>query len=472
MSCGRRGAVSRKHPRLDLGVSCGVLLWVVGVVGLVCSVFNVCAADLLPLRVSSNHRYLEDSAGTPLFVVGDSPKNLIAKVAIADYESFLQECQSRGFNWIWVCVDGQSSDLPTLVSPSDAQGHPMMRDPWEISTVEELYLKSVDILLEVAQKHRIYCALTPLTERQWPADRIERQSTEAWTEYGKKLATRFQKVPNLVWILGNDRMNVRVQNAIARGIRTAGDTHLMSALWQEEETGYGSAWVRKHRERETWIDWNLWMCRRPVALGGSPGFWQKQEYERSDPIPALLGESEYQKPYANASNRDCRMRNYAVALGGGCGGQIYGAGWLADPWDYGLYRENGGRMQAAAFRAVFEKRAWSTLVPDFSHTFVTRGYGTLSSNSMDFVSAAVNQGTLGMAYCPTSTRLTVDLSKFSTAVVARWYDPSVGAYRTIPGSPFSNQTAQDFQTPGENRDGDLDWVLVLEGRRESKSKRP
>ena len=46
-------------------------------------------------------------------------------------------------------------------------------------------------------------------------------------------------------------------------------------------------------------------------------------------------------------------------------------------------------------------REWWSLVPDYGHSFVTTGYGTLSPTTMDYVGATINPaGTLGMAYCP------------------------------------------------------------------------
>jgi hypothetical protein len=161
-----------------------------------------------------------------------------------------------------------------------------------------------------------------------------------------------------------------------------------------------------------------------------------------------------------------RMQNYYVALGGGCGGQIYGAGWLAEKWDYAGYRDNGGRIQTRHFKTLFTAREWWTLVPDYAHTFVTAGYGTMSPTTMDYVGAALNPaGTLGLAYCPKAVTITVDLAKFAAPVVARWFDPSNGyMHAALEGSPLPNRGTRDFTTPGLNIAGCEDWVLVLETR--------
>jgi hypothetical protein len=67
-----------------------------------------------------------------------------------------------------------------------------------------------------------------------------------------------------------------------------------------------------------------------------------------------------------------------------------------------------------------------------------------------------------MAYVPAGKPITVDLGQMSGPVRASWYDPSRGSFTRVRGSPFDPQGTMEFATPGPNRDGDTDWVLVLE----------
>jgi len=224
--------------------------------------------------------------------------------------------------------------------------------------------------------------------------------------------------------------------------------------------------MRKYEHGEQWIDLNAWYMNAPIAQGGAPCYWQKIEYERPHPMPTFPTEAQYQPPYAKATDLECRMQNYYAALGGGCGGQVYGAGWLADNWDYAGYRENGGRRHTVHFMNLFCRREWWSLVPDYGHSFVTAGYGTLSPTTMDYVGAAVNPaGTLGLAYCPKETRISVDMSRFVGPMSARWYDPTDGTFKNVAGSSLANSGAHNFTPPGKNAAGDSDLVLVLEARR-------
>src|SRR4029079_5897079 len=119
-----------------------------------------------------------------------------------------------------------------------------------------------------------------------------------------------------------------------------------------------------------------------------------------------------------------------------------------------------GATQIAYVKALFESRRWYALVPDQSHTVVTNGFGTFGTD--DYVTAArTSDGTLAIAYMPSSRTLTVDLSTLSGPAQARWYDATNGTFRSITGSPFANGGSMQFTPPGPNGDGADDWVLVL-----------
>jgi hypothetical protein len=91
---------------------------------------------------------------------------------------------------------------------------------------------------------------------------------------------------------------------------------------------------------------------------------------------------------------------------------------------------------------------------------------------VDYVGAAINRGTLGLAYCPAATPVTVELSKFVGQVQARWYDPTNGKFQRIADSPLSNTASRRFTPPGKNSAGDNDWVLVLESEKKGNNKQP
>ena len=63
-----------------------------------------------------NHRHFADTLGNPVLLIGDSPQNLPQKLTIAQTQTYFDDCQSKGINLVWVCIDGQ----PT----ASAENHP------------------------------------------------------------------------------------------------------------------------------------------------------------------------------------------------------------------------------------------------------------------------------------------------------------------------------------------------------------
>ena len=81
----------------------------------------------------------------------------------------------------------------------------------------------------------------------------------------------------------------------------------------------------------------------------------------------------------------------------------------------------------------------------------------------DYATAArTGDGSLVVAYLPTRRTVTIDMTRLSGPIKARWFDPSNGAYTAIAGSPLANTGSRSFTPPGNNHDGDGDWVLALE----------
>jgi hypothetical protein len=68
---------------------------------------GVSRKPLSQLSVSSNGRFLQDASGQPFFLVGDCPQNLPVKLAISQLDEYMADCESKGFNLLWICIDGK-----------------------------------------------------------------------------------------------------------------------------------------------------------------------------------------------------------------------------------------------------------------------------------------------------------------------------------------------------------------------------
>ncbi len=329
------------------------------------------------LSVSSNQRYLQDASGTPLFLVGDCPQNMPLKLAIPELDNFMADCDAKGFNMLWICMDGQESGGLATKPPIDRNHNLMMKSGWDIGTLNEPYFVTIDAIANAAQQYGIYCMFTPLSECQWHRDKILANTASNWYRYGTFVGKRYKDQSNIIWQIGNDNITVEAQHAVVRGIKDAGDTHLMTVNWRPGFHHEGSGWIVSISMAKIGLTSYAWYINTPIREGGAPCYWQKIEYERPNPMPTFATEVHYQQPYAKATDLDCRMQNYYVALGGGCGGHVYGSGFLANEWDYNTYKNNGGRLQAIHFKNLFVGREWTSLVPDYGHRFITGGFGAL-----------------------------------------------------------------------------------------------
>ena len=84
----------------------------------------------------------------------------------------------------------------------------------------------------------------------------------------------------------------------------------------------------------------------------------------------------------------------------------------------------------------------------------THTAATGSVQASNYVTAArTPDGRLVMAYVPEGQTIGVDMSKLAARVRARWYDPTTGTYRRVPGSPFDNAGTREVLASREQRRG-------------------
>ena len=193
------------------------------------------------------------------------------------------------------------------------------------------------------------------------------------------------------------------------------------------------------------------------------------EYKRADFRPTFMVEANYEFEQNGGTDggttENLRRQEYWTALSGTTG-QLYGSAYswrLQGDWQDNL--DTIGIRQLSYVKQLFGSRKWYDLVPDRAHQVLIHGFGHYSKDdsiTTDTYATAAStaDGMLAMAYLPDIRKVTIDMSKLSGQVTARWFDPSNAAFTDI-GS-FANTGTQAFTPPGSNGDGDGDWVLVLE----------
>jgi hypothetical protein len=417
-----------------------------------------------PLKKSTNGRHLVDSKGAPFLLAGDAPQALMVKLSEAYADLYFSNRVSHGFNALWINLlcrpgtggrkDGATYDnLPPFTATDD------------LSTPNEAYFARCDRMVSLAQEHGLLVILDP-AETIDHLKILVANGPQKCRAFGRYLGGRYKRFPNILWMSGNDFQGWRESKndeavlAVAKGIRETDPEHLQTIELNYEVSGS--------------LDDPNWAAVIDVTCAYTyyPPYAQVlKEYNRTNFLPALMIESDYEFEH-HATPVMLRRQEYWSLLSGAAG-QVYGSGpiWpFAPNWKSAL--DSPGACQMTWIKKLFEPRAWFELVPDQRHKLAMAGYGTFDGAShegnhyvmaSDYVTAArTPDGRLAMAYLPSLRVLKIDLAQLSAPVTARWYDPSRGTFVPIDGSPFRNSGQREFIPPGNNADGDGDWVMVME----------
>jgi hypothetical protein len=336
-----------------------------------------------------------------------------------------------------------------------------------LSTPNSVYFSRVDSMLTLASTNNLVVFLDPIETGSWLVT-LENNGTTNAFNYGVYVGTRYKNFPNIVWLHGNDFQswsfsstdNNLVKQVMA-GIASVDSNHL-----QTIELNFTSSYSNQDTAMASLLDVDsayTYLETYDIVL---------QSYNSSPTIPTYLVEANYEYENntgalpANTGAYVLREQAYWTMLSGGVG-QIYGNHYttsFASGWQ--SFLDGPGDLEIQYINQLFGTVPWWQLVPDQTHQVVIAGYGTYDGSNENLTSATYCttswiSGSVALTYCPNPSTLTVNLAKFSGPVTAQWYDPSNGAYTAISGSPFQNSGNHVFTTPGNNHDGDSDWVLVL-----------
>jgi hypothetical protein len=430
-----------------------------------------------PLKLSANHHYLVGQNNTPFLIVGDSPQGLISRLSEEEADRYFADRQAHGFNAMgWIDVVCAGRDFPDNIDSSTVDGiRPFTGyvsggtdyTHYDLTKPNEAYFTRLDHIVGLAAKHGIFVFIDPLETGGWLPTLHNNGLTAAYS-YGQYLGNRYKDFPNVAWLNGNDflgwknREDDALVQAVAKGIKSLAPRQLQSV-----ELNYDTS---SSFDDATWVPL--------ISLNGtytySPTYMQMlHSYNQRPVAPVYLLEGHYDqenvgKPPDYGTPPTLRREEYWTMLSGGSG-QFYGNfyTWSFSPgWKY--YIDTAGVTQLTIWKDFFSSLPWYDLIPDQEHSVVTAGLGTYGdlqtrvSNS-DFCTAAKTpDGSFVVAYMPTARTITVNMASLKAPANAKWFDPTNGTYTTVPGGPFRNKETRQFTPPGNNHDGDRDWVLLID----------
>ncbi len=411
-------------------------------------------------------------------MVGDGPHAMITMLSTADAASYFDDRQAHGLNatWVNVLVAGphyyySPDDGSTYDGIRPFSGHvPGGTDTahYDLTKPNEAYFARVDQVLTLAANHGMVVFLDPIETGQW-VPTLRNNGVAAATAYGQYLGNRYKHFDNIIWLNGNDFNTWKnpsdddVVKAVAMGIKSVDPGHLQTVELNVETSS--------SFDDPTWVP----IVQVNSTYTYSPTYLQMWHSYNQTPIaPTYLVEGHYDLGIDLGHPKDfgtplvLRRQGYWTMLSGGKG-QLYGNGYTCyfmPGWKY--YIDTAGVTQLMIWRDFFASLPWQDLIPDQDHNVITTGFGGLGDlqtrvSKSDFSTASKTpDGSFVVAYMPTAREITVNMANLKAPAKANWFDPTSGAYTTIPGGPFANTGPRQFTPPGNNHDGDSDWILLLD----------
>jgi hypothetical protein len=415
-----------------------------------------------PLKPSANNRYLVDQNNTPFMIIGDAPQAMVGNLSLRQAKFFMDNRAQYGVNALWVNLLCDSytacnSDGTTF------DGIAPFTTPGDLSTPNPIYFDRAAKMIDAAAARGMVVLLDPIETGGWLGV-LQANGAMKARKYGEFLGNRFKDKKNIIWMSGNDFQSWRTKSdndlvrAVMRGLDGTDPNHI-----QTIELDYlVSASLEDKALRP--------LLKLDAVYTYEPTYAEElTEYKRTNFAPTFMVEANYEFEHNGGTDggttQNLRRQEWWTAFSGTTG-QLYGSAysWRLDgDWQHNL--DTAGIQQFSYVKQLLGPMRWWDLVPDRGHNVLIKGFGKFSTDDpipddTYATAAATSDGTLVMAYLPTIRKVTVDMTRLAGQTNAFWFDPSNQAEAFI-GS-FANTGTQDFTPPGNNHDGDGDWVLIME----------
>ncbi len=405
--------------------------------------------SIFPLSISSSGRYLEQADGVPFFIHGDTAWSICNQLTEAEVDTYLDDCQTKGFNTLVVELIERyaTSQTPRHLNVDGvAPFNPMSPVDW--ATPVEAFWDRVDYIVNGCLARGILVLAFPAYsgypgyDEGWD-DEYNAESDADLQDYGTFLGNRYTQ-GNIVWVGGGDKSITGTEQTKQLNIFSAIKAVQPNALF----TGHGTT---NSDTREFWSSsyTDMDLIYRWPGLLNYPYEYVKISYDRTPAKPVFLFEGQYE---GAAFADQCRQQAFQSVLSGGCG-HIYGHSGLwafsapaIDSTDWTTQLDATARVQMAYVKALMTDHQWWKLEPKTDTSLIS---SSLSSNASRICPALASDGSFAMIFVPTSTTVTLVKSALSpSSIRIRLYDPTNGTYSTHTASTSNTGTAS-VATGGE-----------------------
>lgn len=401
------------------------------------------------LKVSDNKRYLQHENGKPFFWLGETAWLLPSRSNRDEVDYFMAETRKNGYNVVQIST---LHNIPSM----NVYGSWALPNSFDFKNIDKSgeynYWQHVDYIVERAQRSGIYIGIVCV----WGGPVKAKQLTvEDAKKYGKFLAERYKKYPNIIWLIGGDErgdVETEVWQALAKSIRSIDSDHLMT--FHPRGRTSSVTWFNN----EEWLDFNMFQSghRRygqrkgdgdyPIEENTEEDNWRFVERSlAANPLkPVIDGEPSYEDIPHGLHDADERrwqqedVRRYAYwSVFAGSFGHTYGhnstmqmlrPGYLASfgakkPWWEALH--DPGCQQMKYLKKLILAFPFFERIPDQSVITNTNGVQyerVIATRGNDYI----------LVYNYTNRLTEIDMAKISGAKKkAWWYSPIDGSVEYI-----------------------------------------
>ncbi len=414
-----------------------------------------------PIRVSPDGRQFVDNGGKPFFWLGDTAWPLFTEYPQAAAEAYLKNRAAKGFTviqgvlaWAHGGTGFEKSKSPIANVFGDK--------PWtndDPSTPNDAFFKHVDHLVDIARKQGLVLAILPAWG--YYVNNVQVLNAKNARTYGRWLAARYKAAPNIIWVLGGDRVATgfeAVWRELATGLRE-GEGRARVHLITYHPCGRPCS-SAQHFHREPWLDFNMietwtdWPKVYPAVLTDTLLPPRK---------PVVLAEGAYENgpeyPLGPITPLLVRRQAWWTTMAGGF--HTYGQDqmWrLEEGWEKTF--DTPGAGQVAKMKEILSARDWWNLIPD-QGLFAT---GTGSERTLNTAMRSMTDE-WALVYLASQCTVFLHLHRFpGKSVRATWINPitaerkPAGEYPTGNGGGATGRPLQSFTTPSHWEDA----LLLLE----------
>lgn len=424
------------------------------------------------LHLSDNRKYLMEG-DKPFFWLGDTAWMMLQKLDRADVEKYLRNRREKGFNVI------QTVLIQCLPNFTGSGG--MASGSWDVTKQE--YWKYVDEIVELALDMGMYLGLLPSWGSFVKSKVINEENIET---YARFLGERYQKYPNIIWILGGDvRGDVSPEVFCKEGsILKEYNPERLITFHPFGRTS-SSLWF----QNEKWLDLNLFQSghrrydqehlgewddnvKRETFFGEDSWRYVERDHSYTVIKPTLDGEPSYEalpQGLHNPKNPyweewDARRYAYWSVLAGACGhtygdnaviqfyeeGESKPAFGARESWQEAIHHPGSGQMQH--LKNLMERFDFIHGMPD--DTLLLYG----QKERYHRIACFAGKDYL-ICYDYMGDEFLLDVSRYRNLPMdAYWMNPQDGTYSYIDTIQGQDKW---LASPVARKDKANDWVLVI-----------